>query len=304
MRPNISAVWNPDFNSGEENGYREHADSNGNLNTYSIFENGLVGRPQQGPQASLNFGLGNNLEIKVKSAKDTANGGVKKVKIIENINLGSGYNFLADSFQMRNFSISGNTTILDKIRMTFGATLDPYSFELDSTGESTNRFATYALESAGKLGYVTSSYMSISTNLNPQAFKRKESENVDENELEFINNNLQNYVDFNLPWSLNLNYNLRANTPALLESTISQSVTFSGDIKLTDNWKIGVNSGYNITNRELSLTSFNFYRDLHCWQMTFEWFPIGRQMFNFGINVKSSTLQDLKLNRRRSWFDF
>jgi hypothetical protein len=97
---------------------------------------------------------------------------------------------------------------------------------------------------------------------------------------------------------------MRASRPVLLEKSVNQSITFNGDIKLTENWKIGLNSGYDISKEELSLTSINFYRDLHCWQMNFEWYPIGRQMFSFGINVKSSTLQDLKLNRRRSWFDF
>jgi hypothetical protein len=156
----------------------------------------------------------------------------------------------------------------------------------------------------GQLGNFKSTRFAISTNLNPDAFKKKESENADDRELEFINDNLQNYVDFNLPWSLNINYNFRTGSTVLLESSTTQSLTFNGDIKLTENWKIGVNSGYNITNKELAITSINLFRDLHCWQMNFEWYPIGRQMFSFGINVKSGTLQDLKLNRRRSWFDF
>ncbi|MGB0850434.1 MAG: putative LPS assembly protein LptD [Bacteroidia bacterium] len=304
IRPNISAVWSPDFSTGEKNGYREYLDSGNVAQSYSIYENGLLGRPTSGPQGSLNFGIGNNLEIKVRSAKDTANGGIKKVKIIESLNIGSGYNFLADSFHLANLSISGNTTILNKIRMTFRTTFDPYSYRLDTNGTTTHRYREYAINEMGSLGKFTSSSLSISTNLNPQAFKRKTSEKVNDDELEFINNNLQNYVDFNLPWSLNLNYNLRANTPALLEKSLIQSITFNGDIKLTENWKIGLSSGYDITKKELAFTSLEFFRDLHCWQMNFKWYPIQRQMFEFGINVKSSTLQDLKLNRRRSWFDF
>ena len=142
-----------------------------------------------------------------------------------------------------------------------------------------------------------------STNLNPQAFKKKESENVNDDELEHINNNLNDYIDFNIPWSLRLNYNLNASTPALKENTISQSITFNGDIKLTDNWKFGISSGYDISKNELSFTSLEFFRNLHCWEMNFKWYPIQRQMFEFTIRVKSSTLQDLKLNRRRSWWD-
>jgi len=304
VRPNFSAVFNPDFSTGEENGNREYIDENLERISYNIFDNSIVGRSNLGKQASLNFGVGNNLEIKVLSAKDTANGGVKKIKIIESLNISSGYNFQADSFNLATFRISGNTTILNKIRMTFGSTYDPYTYVLDSTGTRESRRSTYAFDKMNKLGHFVGSFLSISTNLNPEAFKKKDGKNVDERELEFINDNLQNYVDFNLPWSLNLNYNFRTGSNVFLENNVTQSLTFNGDIKLTDNWKIGVNSGYNITNKEISITSINLFRDLHCWQMNFEWFPIGRQMFSFGINVKSSTLQDLKLNRRRSWFDF
>ncbi len=305
VRPNLSAVWAPDFSAGENNGYRTvQTDTPQVFNTYSIYENGLLGRPNSGPQASLNFGIGNNLEIKIKSKKDTTNGGIKKIKIIENFNINSGYNFLADSFHLSTFRLSGNTTILNKIRMTFGTTFDPYQWELNSDRTKSYRRKNYALSSMNTLGHFTQSNLSISTNLNPDAFQRKSSQNANEQELEFINNNLQNYIDFNIPWSLSINYNMRASKPVLLEKNITQSLTFNGDIKLSKNWKIGINSGYDISKKELSLTSLNFFRDLHCWQMNFEWYPIGRQMFSFGINVKSSTLQDLKLNRRRSWFDF
>lgn len=304
VRPNFSAVWNPDFERLEESRKRQYIDQNLELINYNILDNQLMARPIRGKQASLNFGIGNNIEIKVLSAKDTANGGVKKVKIIENFNITSGYNFLADSFQLADFRMSGNTTILNKIRITFGTTFDPYTYQLDSTGKREFRRRTFALEGMNQLGNFKGSNLSISTNLNPQAFERKKSEAANEAELEFINNNMQNYVDFNLPWSLNINYNFRTGNTVLVEGMITQSITFDGDIKLSENWKVGINSGYNITAKEIALTSINLFRDLHCWQMNFEWFPIGRQMFSFGINVKSSTLQDLKLNRRRSWFDF
>lgn len=304
MRPNVAAVWNPDFQSGIKNGYKSYIDSALEVQSYSIYENGILGGPKNGPQASLNFGIGNNLEIKVRSAKDTANGGVKKIKIIESLNIGSGYNFMADSFNLANLTIAGNTTILNKIRMNFSTTLDPYSYAFNESETVPTRYNQYALNDMKKLGHFIRSSMSVSTNLNPQAFKKKESDNVREDELEYINNNLQNYVDFNLPWSLNLNYNFNANTPVLQDKVVSQSITFNGDIKLTENWKIGVSSGYDITKKDISFTSLEFFRDLHCWQMTFKWYPIQRQMFDFGISVKSNTLKDLKLNRRRSWFDF
>ena len=302
VRPNVSAVWNPDFNTGEENGYKEvQIDTMGQFSSYSICEYGLLGRPSGGPQRSINFGVGNNFEIKVKSNKDTTNGGIKKVKIIESLNLGSGYNFLADSLNLSVFSINANTTILNRIRMNFRTSFDPYAY--DSIGTSVFKTNTFQWDANGRIGNFTSSNLSISTNLNPQALKRKTSDNINEEELEYINNNIQNYIDFNLPWSLNINYNLSRRAPVLQEKSITQSITFNGDIKLTDNWKFAVSSGFDLTEKELAFTSLEFFRNLHCWEMSFKWYPIQRQMFEFSIRVKSSTLQDLKLNRRRSWWD-
>ncbi len=304
MRPNISGVWKPDFNKNEKFGNRNvQTDTFGTISSYSIYESGILGRPSGGPQASLNFGMGNNLEIKVRSAKDTANGGIKKVKIIESLNINSGYNFLADSLNLSNFRLNGNTTILNRIRMNFSTTFDPYTYVWDSTGTVENPINQYLWNSSKKLGNFTSGSISISTNLNPDAFKRKTSDKVNDEELEYINNNIGDYIDFNLPWSLTLNYNLNATTPVLEESFITQSITFQGDVKLSENWKIGVSSGYDITQKELAFTSLEFFRNLHCWEMSFKWYPIQRQMFEFKIAVKSSTLQDLKLNRRRSWWD-
>jgi lipopolysaccharide assembly outer membrane protein LptD (OstA) len=300
VRPNISAVWNPDFSRGEQYGYRSYTDSALNTISYSIYENGLLGGPRGGPQGSLNFGLGNNLEIKVAS-KDTANDGVKKVKLIESLNINGGYNFLADSINLSNLSINANTTILNKIRMNFRTTFDPYAY--DSIGSNVYKTNTFLWNRDGRLGNFTQSNLSISTNLNPQAIKRRTSDNINEEELDYINSNIENYVDFNLPWSLNITYILNTNRPVLRDPNITQSITFNGDIKLTENWKFGVSSGYDISNKELAFTSLEFFRNLHCWEMNFSWYPIQRQMFEFTIRVKSSTLQDLKLNRRRSWWD-
>ena len=301
VRPNASIAWSPDFNTGIENGYRTvQTDTPNVMSTYSIYENGLLGRPTGGAQGALNFGFGNNLEIKLRT-KDTANGGEKKVKIIESLNVGSGYNFLADSNNLANFSINGNTTILNKIRINFRTSFDPYAY--DSIGSSIYKSKEFLWNTDQRLGQFTGSGLSISTNLNPQAFKKKDSDKVNDAELEYINSNIQNYVDFNLPWSLNINYNFSSPNQPLRKNIITQNIGFVADLKLTENWKIGVSSGYDFTNKELAFTSLEFFRNLHCWEMNFKWYPIQRQMFEFTIRVKSSTLQDLKLNRRRSWWD-
>jgi hypothetical protein len=86
--------------------------------------------------------------------------------------------------------------------------------------------------------------------------------------------------------------------------TLSQVLNFSGDLSITTKWKIGFSSGYDFSQRDFSFTSIDIFRDLHCWEMKFNWIPFGfRKSYNFSISVKPGMLQDLKLNRRRQWFD-
>ena len=101
-----------------------------------------------------------------------------------------------------------------------------------------------------------------------------------------------------MPWTLNVNYNVRYAKPQF-NHTIIQTLNFSGDVSLTNKWKIGMRSGYDFEQKDLSYTSVDIYRDLHCWEMTFNWVPFGpRQSYLFTIRVKSALLQDLKLTRR------
>jgi hypothetical protein len=132
-------------------------------------------------------------------------------------------------------------------------------------------------------------------------------------ELEMINQNPEDYVNFRVPWSLNINYNLSYlnnyyyTTSEKLDSIsdkVIQTLSFSGDINLTKKWKVGFRSGYDFVNNDFTYTSIDIYRDLHCWEMNFNWIPFGfLQSYNFSIKVKSAVLQDLKLTRKREWFD-
>ena len=113
------------------------------------------------------------------------------------------------------------------------------------------------------------------------------------------------YVDFKIPWSLNINYNLRwvkdINTG---EPNITQSLSFSGDLSLTPDWKIGFNSGFDLQQNDLTTTSLSIYRNMHCWDMRFTWIPFGiRTSYTFDIRVKASVLQDLKLSKRNDWIN-
>jgi hypothetical protein len=116
-------------------------------------------------------------------------------------------------------------------------------------------------------------------------------------------NNPNAYVNFNIPWSFSGGV-IIGQTQSGAQILRNAILNFSGDVSLTEKWKISFSSGYDFEQKEISFTSIDIYRDLHCWEMRFNWIPFGfRQSYNFTINVKSGMLQDLKLNRRRQWFD-
>jgi hypothetical protein len=85
----------------------------------------------------------------------------------------------------------------------------------------------------------------------------------------------------------------------------NQDLNFFGDVNLTTKWKVGLRSGYDFNQKKMSFTSFDIYRDLHCWEMRLNLIPFGeRRSYNFALSVKSAVLQDLKLVRRKDFRDF
>jgi lipopolysaccharide export system protein LptA len=304
VRPNLSVSWSPDYQASERFGYRTvQADAEGNETTYSIFQGGVVGGPTGSANASVNLGVNNSLEAKIRSKRDTTNGGIKKVRVLDNLGINTSYNMLADSLNLSDITFNGSTSLFNKIRMSFSGRVDPYQFGLDTALNTNVKVNRFMLQD-GKLARLTNARMSINTNLNPEALKRKENANANQDELAYINQYSQYFVDFSIPWSLNLNYSLTYNKRFDEEATVDQSITFNGDVNLSENWKIGFSSGYNFTRKETTITKIDFFRDLHCWEFQFGWIPVGTfRQFDFTIRVKSATLQDLKLNRRGFWFD-
>ena len=111
------------------------------------------------------------------------------------------------------------------------------------------------------------------------------------------------YVDFDIPWSLRLDYSFSYTKPRE-EVNIVQTIRASGDFSLSPNWKIGFNTGYDLDRKQFTTTNLSIYRDLHCWEMRISVVPFGTyKSYNFQINAKSSILSDLKYNKRKAWQD-
>lgn len=277
----------------------------------------VYGGSTMGRAGSIGFGIGNNLEMKVKAEKDTVE---RKVMLLNSLSLSSSYNLMADSFKLAPVSLSANTNILNNmINVNVSASLDPYNYVRTVSEEgrvSERRVDSYAWK-GGTLGRITNATLSLNTNLNPN-MRKKENEtrekvaqsDLPEADKQHIMANPNAYVDFDIPWSLNLGYNmsyrrpLTRNADRIQPAQVIQTLQISGDLSLSEKWKITYNTGYHFESAEFTQTNLGISRDLHCWQMNFTWVPFGRfQSYNFTIAVKASVLQDLKLERRRPYLD-
>lgn len=271
------------------------------LLSYNPFDVARFRPGNSNEQFNLNFSLANNLEMKTA---DPGAGGraTKKKKIIENFAITGSYNMLADSLNLSDINMRGFTTLFDRVTVNVNSTHSAY--DRDDSG---NRIDRFLIDSQNKLLRLTRA--TIAFGMNWQSKNRQPNQRareVTEEQQELLNQNRDQFVDFNVPWSLNVNYSLNLNRRwnnqlGEDEDQITQSILFNGDVSLFKRWKIGFDSGYDFVAKELTPTTLNLYWDLHCWELTFNWIPFGfRQSFSLQVNVKSALLSDLKLQARRS----
>jgi len=292
MTPNLGFTYRPDFGT-QQYGYFSNG---GALTSYSIYNIGY-GAPPSGETGAISFSLSNNLEMKVKTPRDTVNA-TKKIPLFEVLSVSGSYNFFADSIKLSDFSINARTTLFKVVHVLFSSNLTPYV--LDTLYRRTNTYRWNAKQSWVKL---TNAQLSVGFSLNRQS-PAKISTKGTEAEQNMVNAYPEQFIDFTIPWQFSANYNIQYNA-LVKENNVTQTLSFNGNLNLTPKWKLGFNSGYDFVAKKLTTTSLNIYRDLHCWQMTFNWIPFGAiQSYSRDINVKSPILQDLKLSRKRDWYDF
>jgi hypothetical protein len=293
MTPNIGFTYRPKFDKALTTYETFKKDS---FIEYSRFEGGIKGDPSGNESGSLNFGLNNNFELKTKQGSDT---GVtfKYIKILENLSASGSYNFLADSLKLSNIGVNARTTLFKKLGISGRMNYDPYV--RNSLKRRLNKFE---FNENARLARLTSAQLLFNVSLSPDDFKKDKGESKYYKPLPYYYYYNINFVDFNVPWTINFDYNMDFRPDNDIQ--VEQTLGFRGDIKLTENWKIGYSSGYSIDKKQIALTKFDIHRSLHCWQFSFSWIPVGQyQSFTFSIFPKSQQLQDLKLNKRKSFVD-
>ncbi len=300
-----------------------------------IFE----GAPGQGQSGSVSINLRNKIEAKVLPKNDTSGKAKPQViSLLDEIGLNTSYNMLADrsknQYAWANVNMNTRVRLLNRLDIGLTASLDPYLYRDTLVNNQIRREKTFDLAwEKGRLGKITSANLSFSTALNPDFFKKKTATQAAtmptsgrgggiggdlpanllnpmsgtqglqtstvQNPLASINR----YMDFDVTWNLVLNYNLSYNFLSLQEN-FTQTFNFSGDVSLTKNWKLVFNSSYDFRAKGFGPSQFSFTRNLHCWQMSFDWQPFGQfQSYFFRFNANAATLRDLKVERRRTTYD-
>ena len=315
VTPSASISYRPNLGSMVDKYYYTDSLSS---REYSIFDNGIYRFPAApGESGSVNFGLNNNLEMKVRDSKDSTGTGTKKIKLLESFKISTSYNIFADSLNWNQISINGRTSMFkNKLSFNFGATVDPYA--LNENGRVCKEFQWNTEE--GGIGRLERIDLTVDVRLNSKKDVEEDNKKGQENspisddrfsrledmERQLIQNQIVTYVDFDIPWNLSATYKFNYSKTGFEESKkITQTLSLTGDVSLTKKWKISFRANYDLVSNELASTSINIHRELHCWEASFSWIPVGyMQSYNFQINVKGSTLKDfLKYDKRDKWQD-
>ena len=321
MRPSIGLSYKPDLNS--QYYYYSRVDTNANvpLQHFSYFDGVGYGPFSAGKFGGISFGIDNNLEMKVLDPKDTTTG-TKKIKLLDGFGISGTYNLVADSFKLSPFSLYARTLLFNKINISANGTIDPYVY--NAMGMRINKYVWQ--EGRRSLGTLRNGAISIST-----SFKSKEktgnsskplvqqtNQNLEPgmNPLEQQQMQMQNmrqnpgdYVDFSIPWSLNMSYSLNFAKTRTLDfkrdtTVFAQSLNFSGDFSLTPKWKISMSSGFDFLHGKLTYTTASITRDLHCWRMSISVIPLGfYKSFSITISPTAGILHDLRINRTRQFYN-
>ena len=300
VTPSIGFTYSPDFGDPKFGYFKSYYDERGVLTTYSIFEGGMFGSPNQGLTQSIGFNINNNLEMKVRSKTDST--GTKKVKIFESLNISGGYNFAADKYKWSLISISTQTSFFqNKLSVNSNVLIDPYQIVFipgQENGIRTENFGHFNIQSFS---------MNFSFPLNNETFGKKEdlatkykTKGEIRNEVYYFDQD--NYSRFNQPWTLNLNANYGYSKTNTRFGKSVASLGLDGSVKLTPYWSLSGNTHYDFVTKSLAYTRLGFSRDQRSFSFTFNWVPFGQyKVYDFFISIKANILKDAVKYKERSF---
>ena len=288
ISPRVSFNYRPDFGKDEWGYYDDYINAEGEEIRYSYFEGGVYGAPSMGLSQSLSFGLNNNLEMKVRSRKDST--GIQKVKIFETLNLSTGYNFAADSLKLSPISINGRTSLFqNKMGISFRATVDPYKRLVSEEFPNGRR-----IDEIGKFRFTTMGFR-VNYNLTQALFGEREMNYEKRGRIRYEEYYFddQNYSQFLTPWSLSIDMTHTRNVSLADVVTNTTSMGLRGSISPTPHWAFSGRTSVDLQNMDFVGTYFTFSRDLRSFVIDFSMNPFGEyKTWNFFIGIKANFLRD------------
>lgn len=285
MTPGVTMTYTPDFYIDAQDINRSYIDpTTGEQVEYSIYENSnySVHSPTSRQSWRLNYSLLNNLQAKIRTKRDTVIS-YKKMNIITGLDINGSYDFLAEELNWSDVQIRLNTNPGFLKNLNFTATLSPYA--IDSIGTKIN---TLMWDSLGQIGRLTR--FEANTRI---AIKRAL----------FIKPDEDNPTAFN--WNMDIGYTFRYEKLTHDDATLTNVLSLSGAVTLTENWRFSYSAPVRILQRDLDprTTNISIVRALHCWEMLVTWFPISPEsvaQYTFTIRPKSGLLADLKYEKKRT----
>lgn len=342
--PTMSFSYAPDFSQSRFGFYDTYVrtDANGNVSTvtYSPFSSGLYGTAPAGKTGSLNMDISNNLEMKVRTDRDST--GYKKISLIDELGASMSYNMAAKSRPWSDLSMRIRMKLTKSYTFSMNAVFATYAYAFNDQGRV---YVSDKTEwSQGRFGRFQGMSQNLSYTFNNDTFSKlfgkrrgtdtsEEDDDVDEDDVD-TDSSEQNidpdrakgkngakkqssgldedgYVKFSLPWSLTVSYGvmMRENTSAEINVKrmrypfkLTHTLNFSGNIRISDGWNINFSSGWDFNFHKLSMTTASLSRDLHCFSMSCSMVISPYRSYNFTFACNASTLADaLKWKKQSSY---
>ena len=346
--PTVSFSYSPDFGSrhyGYWDSYlKTDADGNVSLVSYSPYSDGLYSVPGKGRSESITWDVDNNLEMKVKSDKDST--GFKKISLIDELGATMSYNAAADYHRWSDLSVRMRLKWWKNYTFNFNGVFSTYAYELDQNGKP--YVSNHTEFGKGRFPRFQGMSQNISYTLTPDKIKKlfhhgddegesknknkKNSSQDDEGTDTNIESNIDpdmekgkhgaqktgkaetdedGYMKFSMPWSLTFGYgiSMRENTSGKFNYKhmrypykYTQTLNFSGNIRISDGWNINFSSGYDFEYHKISMTTASLQRDLHCFNMSCDVVLAPYTSYNFTFRCNASTLTDALKYEKRSGY--
>ncbi|MCQ2128682.1 MAG: LPS-assembly protein LptD [Bacteroidaceae bacterium] len=345
LTPSVSFSYAPDFSQPRYGYYDTYTktDAQGNVSlvTYSPYQGALYGVPGKGKTGSISMDIGNNIEMKVRSDKDST--GTKKISIIDELGASMSYNMAAETRPWSDLSTRIRLKLSKSYTFNLNAVFATYAYELDENGRP--YIGDRTEYSYGRFGRFQGMSQNLSYTFNNDTFKKisdwlhgkRSGEDIDdtqrENDEDDVNTNEDpvmkggrkqrgesssmaetdedGYMKFSLPWSLSVSYGItmRENTGGEFNKStmrypykFTQNMNFSGNITIAQGWNISFSSGYDFENHKISMTTASLARDLHCFGMSCSVVLAPYTSYNFSFRCNAATLTDaLKYDKRSSY---